>query len=952
MIFDYLYSKVSHKIIILFIAAAMLPLLLTALLSYLEVSRLIEEERFNLLESENRQLSKQTHERLISIQKELQQRLKDIRSRKGLQHKAEPSHLPAQLTALGILDARTGTTGLLEGTNDVFADITFDTDSYSAERFTLVTLDNTDSSKAGIYLARKLQPNPRNSRYLIAKVNPDYLWPEKYLNVDTRYTVFNKQGRLLFQDQKSDFSDHALHLLRFSRIEERQRIRIESETYLANRRDMILPELFQSQEWTIFSLQPARFTITDINRFRIYFIAPISLVVILVCFISLIVIRRSFAPVTNLLEGTRQVARNNFDHHIEVNSKDEFATLANSFNNMTSKLKYLFDTSKTLSNIDQLILANADVDNIASTVLSGLRTIIPSETVSFILAAQTSQDSNLVYTLNNSSSDYVKQAIGTPIDVNSLPEFIPASQALSKGINTGFLKILASNKCLYIHSIPLKDQNQILGWLVASNPSAFSLNVETYRQAKEYSDRVTVALAALTRSNLLAHQANMDSLTGIPNRRQMKILSNQAIRQAVSNNSQGALLFIDLDRFKNVNDAFGHSIGDRLLVEAANRLSGCTDGNQIVSRFGGDEFAILMPEINDIGPVEQLVMKVIKSLSTPFQIDDFISYVGASIGVSLFPSQADNFDDLLQMADTAMYQAKREGRDNYVIYRPEFGKKSLNRSVLEHEIRRGIQENAFEVYYQPKVSAWNGKIKGFEALLRWQHKKIGFVSPVDIISVAEESALINDLGDWLIREVCGQIKKWQRLISSDQTFAINVSSKQLMNHGFLERLTEIIKQTGINPRSLEIEITESLFLADKNNTALILNQIHDLGIKISIDDFGTGFSSLGYLSDLPIDILKIDRCFIERLDMPDNNGAIVKSILAMASNLNLKVVAEGVETSSQLAFLVDALCDEIQGYYFSKPITAADAGEMLKNANQFVVMIENVKTQRSQVKAG
>jgi len=413
--------------------------------------------------------------------------------------------------------------------------------------------------------------------------------------------------------------------------------------------------------------------------------------------------------------------------------------------------------------------------------------------------------------------------------------------------------------------------------------------------------------------------AYYDVLTGLPNRKLFQDLLRKELAKARRNKRYLAVMFIDLDRFKVINDTLGHSIGDEILKVIAQRLRNAVRESDILCRFGGDEFIILIPEVTDVKSVAVIAGKIIKTLSAVFVLGSDEIYITASVGISVFPSNGLDMETLIRNADCAMYQAKKQGKNTYQFYNADINAGSLEKLSLETSLRKSVRQKEFLLYYQPQIDLNKGTIIGAEALLRWQNNN-GSVSTKQLISLAEETDLIIPLGEWILRTACEQKVMWQNKGVSPIRLSINVSMIQFRRKNFVRMLSKIIEETGVNPTNLELELTESIIMHDIDYTSSVLDELKSLGIGLSIDDFGTGYSSLNYLKHLPLDRLKIDQSFIGALTTSPNDYAICKAIIVMAHSLDLKVVAEGVENDRQLAFLHTLHCDEAQGYLFSKPL--------------------------------
>lgn len=437
--------------------------------------------------------------------------------------------------------------------------------------------------------------------------------------------------------------------------------------------------------------------------------------------------------------------------------------------------------------------------------------------------------------------------------------------------------------------------------------------------------------------------AYYDPLTGLPNRQHFGEQLELFLSLAKRGNYNIAVLFIDLDRFKRINDTLGHSFGDKLLQQVAKLLSDNLRQSDLVTRkmenvvvseiarFGGDEFTVFLSNVTSVEGTALVTQRLVDILSEPIKIEQYEVVVTPSIGISFYPNDGDTVDELLKNADAAMYSAKDSGRGCFQFYSDSLNAKALDRLKLEKLLREALKNNEFELYYQPQVELITNQIKSVEALIRWHHPKLGMVPPGEFIPVAEESGLIIDIGLWVLNRACSQAKEWCDQGLPPTRIAVNISSNHFKRTSFIADVGSILESTQLPPALLELEVTESVIMSDvKENIGRLLS-LKNMGLTLSIDDFGTGYSSLNYLKRFPIDVLKIDRSFIIDIAEDENDEAIVAAILAMASKMNLKVVAEGVETLSQLKKLQATDCSLIQGYIFSKPLPAADCTELLKN---------------------
>ncbi len=434
----------------------------------------------------------------------------------------------------------------------------------------------------------------------------------------------------------------------------------------------------------------------------------------------------------------------------------------------------------------------------------------------------------------------------------------------------------------------------------------------------------------------LRRNAFHDPLTGLPNR----LLFTERLTQVIAlsreqENNLFAVLFLDLDRFKVINDSLGHLIGDQLLIAIARRLEVCVKQSDLVARLGGDEFTILLDNIQDESATHQVAERIHLELSRPFNLNGHEIFTTVSIGIALSSTDFEFTEDMLRGADIAMYRAKALGKACHEVFDTEMHNQAMLQMQLENDLRRAIEREEFVVYYQPIVSLTTGRLTGFEALVRWMHPERGMISPGDFIPIAEETGLILPMGQLILREACRQLSEWQLLYPQHRrlSMSVNISSRQFSQHGIIDLLRDVLKETALSPACLKLEITETAIMENTESAMDTLLQLKSMGIQLSVDDFGTGYSSLGYLYRFPMDVLKIDRSFISRVDTDGEKLELVRTIITLAWNLGMDVVAEGVETTKQLAQLKMLKCEYGQGYLFSKPMSSADTNIFLAQTN-------------------
>jgi len=424
-----------------------------------------------------------------------------------------------------------------------------------------------------------------------------------------------------------------------------------------------------------------------------------------------------------------------------------------------------------------------------------------------------------------------------------------------------------------------------------------------------------------------------DVLTGLPNRGMLMERLQGAIEQAKRNAGKVTVVFIDLDNFKLVNDSLGHGAGDALLKTVAERMVKCVRGSDMVVRLGGDEFVVLLSGPDDRADPRLVLHRLRSAIAEPVPVEGQLFRITSSIGIASYPQDGQDAETLLLNADVAMYQAKEQGRDAFQFYTPEMNAAARERRLLQEGLRHAIAAEQFTLLYQPQIDLRTGSIFAVEALVRWNHPELGLIAPAKFIPMAEESGLIVPLGDWVLHEACRQNKAWQDAGMAPISVSVNVSARQFRDKAWVERVARALEETGLAPRYLELELTESLLMHDVSHAVAVMRELQAMGVHFSIDDFGTGYSSLSALKSFPVARLKIDQSFVKNLPNDANERSIATAVISLGQKLHMRVIAEGVETAEQMAFLRSHDCDEIQGYHFSRPVGAEAVADLLRKQN-------------------
>ena len=471
----------------------------------------------------------------------------------------------------------------------------------------------------------------------------------------------------------------------------------------------------------------------------------------------------------------------------------------------------------------------------------------------------------------------------------------------------------------------LRPRASFEAWREVTKGQAKPWTPEEIKLAQALGIHLYMAVMQRRVEDMFQHQASHDRLTGLPNRMLFDERLSLALAQTHRYGEMLAVVFLDLDGFKRINDTLGHAVGDQLLQNVANRLKGCLRKGDLLARWGGDEFTLLLSPVSCAEDAAQIAAEILDSLNVPVQIDSHELYIKASLGIALAPYDGEDADTLLKNADAAMYLAKQQGRNNYQLYTSAIGTKAQERLVLENNLYKALERQEFQLHYQPQIDLQSGEIVGMEALIRWQNRQLGFISPSQFIPIAEEMGLIGSIGEWVLWMACAQNRAWQSLGLPPVRMAVNLSARQFQQKNLVETIAQVLESTKLEPSYLELEITESIAMQDINFTISVLRALRSMGIQIAIDDFGTGYSSLSSLKYFPLDKLKIDQSFVRELVTDSYDAAIITALVALGHGMKLEVIAEGVETQEQMAFLRSVKCDGIQGYLLSRPLPAQEA---------------------------
>ena len=923
-------SKVAKRVFGLFILSAFIPIITISFISFNQISGQLDDETRHQLHRESKAYGFTIFDRLTASDTQLKIIANELQRGIDPDVLTEDKWLRSIFNALFIIDDR-------ENNSPIFGDISKLEEIQESQLKQLANGETVlqflyhGNQEPKIFLMRTIQKERNKNEYLIGEINGKYLWDYGIYEPDIA-CVLNKSGYVLYcsitvdmYERKSMFDD----LINTSERKSINYWNYKDLEYALDIWNLFLDAVFHNDDILVLMAIPRRTAFSEFEHYKSVFPKAIFISVLIVILLSISQIRRYLIPLEKLTEGTNNISSGIFDKPVDIQSGDEFETLGDSFNNMAKQIDEQIKTITTLAEIDQLILSSFDTNYIIETIIKHLHSVTHvhyvcvitiEDITSGIAASNINIDDNIV-DIQTENIFLSNQEITELESCNNYLLFNDNDERsyIQKPKNLGDKSFLA---------YPVNIKGRLSGILILSSSIELDFSEDKLRKLKELSDRVAVALSNAAWEEKLYDQAHYDLLTGLPNRFLFRDRAEQALEHAKREKSFLAVLFIDLDSFKDVNDSLGHAAGDEVLIQLANVLKKCIRSYDTVARFGGDEFAIL---ISDIKIIEEMISyatkltdRILEYMEKPFILNNREIYMTPSIGIAVYPRDADNFDNLLKNADSAMYSAKAKGRGNYEFYEMAYNAIVLERLELGNELKHAIERNELDLYYQPKIDCKTGQIVAAEALIRWQHPKKGQISPGKFIPIAQAKGIIVPIGYWVLETACMQNKNWIEKGKFDVVIAVNLSADQFRQADLYRKIEEVLVKHDLPAKNLELEITEGVAVENYQKTIDILNKFMELGISIAIDDFGTGYSSMSYLQKLPINRLKIDQSFIRNLPYDIDSLSIVKAIIALAHSMDLSVTAEGVETTEQYTLLQDLNCDELQGFVICPPLPAKE----------------------------
>jgi diguanylate cyclase (GGDEF)-like protein len=701
----------------------------------------------------------------------------------------------------------------------------------------------------------------------------------------------------------------------------------------ASFREVFLEPRFRGGSWPVVLWQAEEHALAPIDELRRILVPMIIFALLAAALMGLVQVRRIMNPLKQLLGATQRIGDRDFGTRVDVRGDDEFHDLAEAFNGMSERLGRQFHALGALAQIDSVILSKVDFDRIGAIVVGRMREVVRGRAWMLLLPEESQPGRFLARTADSSAGSLTGREFG--FSARELEILAGSPQGVAMGPHTPrpTMPALIGIDPQDLFALPIVAEGAVRGLIVVGGTQRGGPDAEEVRLLQDLGDRVAVALATASRDRELYRRAHFDPLTQLPNRQLFLDELKRELARAERHGTKAALLFIDLDGFSAVNDTLGHAVGDDLLVHVAARLRGCMRKSDLVARLGGDEFTVVVSDVREPSDVAVVAQHLIDVLSQPYDVGYGDTFITASIGIALYPTDGTSAQELLQHSDMAMYRAKERGRGQHAYFEEAMNREAQQRFLLDRELRHALEVGQFVLHYQPQLDLAAHRITGAEALLRWQHPTRGLVAPGPFIGFAEESGLIDKIGEWVLHEACRQFVRWRAAGLEIDHVSVNVSPRQFRGRDFVETVARALDATTMSAEHLRLEITENVLVDDSGQADATLARLRVLGTPLELDDFGTGYSSLAYLQRLPVETIKLDRSFVMNIGESDNARAIAKAAIDMVHALKKQIVAEGVETKEQLALLRKWGCDAIQGYLLSRPlppeqfVAAARGGE-------------------------
>ena len=918
---EFMRSGIVHRIVACFLVVALLPLGAAALLSLDAVRDLLLEESRVRLAITADDYAAALRDRLLAINGRLDHLARPPDLAVGFEESSR-KRLNVEFKALGVVDDAGHVTSLF-GVIDRLPPL----DAMQADRLvhggTVLTSAGDARQRPALFASTRVAATAAGPRRVVAEIDPAYLW-RRPSDAAANIVVCVGDGSSRVLSCPQEAVPGPLHERALRALEGSSSFEHEGARWLASHRTLMLEPEYGERSWSVVATELESDALAPIVALESMLFAITGVAFLLAAVVSLTQVLRIVRPLNAARDATRRVADKDFSARINLERNHDLGELAHSFNTMAARLGGEFTALMTLADIDQAILSRLDLDRVIETVVMRMREVVPADYVSVAIVDRNAPAMVRIYTCDQAQGALELERCafsrGDTEVLLAYPDglWLDRAQAV-----TPYLGPVVKLGAASLLVLPIVWQRDVVGTVVLGFAKAVMLTDDERGRARNLGDRVGVAFATAAKDEQLYFQANYDPLTALPNRLFFMDQLGRRLAQAQREPRQFALLVIDLDHFKLINDTLGHEAGDDVLRQAAERLRQCVRETDTAARLGGDEFAIVLPHVKSARDPESVAQHIIETMAVPFRAAGTEQFLNASIGIALHPADGMTPEELLRNADTAMYRAKESGRGRYIYFEERMNIAALERVSLERQLRVAIERSEFSLWYQPQLDVRTGRISAAEAFLRWDCPGRETRTPADFLQLAEETGLIEPIGEWVLREACRQFRAWQTEGLALPRVAINVSLRQFRHAGFVERLQAILQTTGMAPEALELEITEALLHESNSGSAALIAPLDAMGVQFALDDFGIGYSSLASIKRFPLSTVKIHQSFVSDLGLGDDSGSVAAAIIAGAHAFGKRVVAEGVETNQHAQALARLGCDHLQGHFCSRPLRAA-----------------------------
>lgn len=910
---------VGRRILSLFLLAGVVPVFFTASLAYYEIGRGMEREVNDKLQDHAKSYAVDILTRLSDASAKASEIVRVVES-SGVATVADREYLANDFSAVWLISRSHAVDPIIGSGNAQIRATNINFAHLAAGESQLL------SGESGrLTMIRGVRIGQPDQVVFAFELYPENIWkPRENSPYLTDFCVYQASGLQLYCNEAIPAAVHERLLVRetFSRGDPYE-YEWHGDVQFAATWQLFLDGMYRHAAFDIVSSQPKSYALRSSADFRRIFPPALILVVVLVVALSFNLIGQSLVPLQRLTIVARQYASGQLGSRVRVRTGDEFESLADAFNNMASRLGRQIATFKAMSKIDKSILSGAEFEEVSEDVIGHLIDLTGFEAAAVI--ARDTDSPSWAKMISWFEDDFTHERVALPQEMGH--EWCQPRQVSLAEVDGAFAPYkerFLSFGLKYAVLIPVILNDDLKGMLLLGSDTSFEMQGGRLQRSIDLAGRLAVALASVEREEALYKQAHFDELTGLPNRQLLKDRLEQQLVQARRDEQHGAMLFLDLDRFKEINDVFGHSIGDAVLRQAAERITSIVRDTDTVARLGGDEFVIVMPHLAGDNTLRMTAERLLTKLAEPFQVNGTNHFLSASVGIVVFPEDGDSVETLLKNADAAMYRAKDAGRSRFEFFSKKLNAESRRKIELERDLRAAFHDGMLELYYQPQFKLIDGEICGAEALMRWKHEDQGNISPTEFVQLAEDTGLIVEMGRWVIDQTCADLRTILDMGLHPGSMSINVSARQLRDASFSNDVLDALQRHDIHPGYLQLEVTETTVAQNRDTAIDILKVLRKSGVQVAIDDFGTGYSSLSYLQQLPFDLIKIDKSFIDLIGGGGNSENICRTIIKMAHELGKKAIAEGVETREQVDFLHENSCDCVQGYFYSKPLAQDD----------------------------